>query len=110
MRDESELAADLAAVHQAEGRNSLTEEDFLRMASVSDGMRDALMRLESCHLREATEYVLPPQPAVPIAATGSSVPIPSNREEAALALYGKPYGELKPTHRAWVTMRTRGNK
>ena len=102
---DEELAVYLAAVHHAEGRNSLTEADFLRIASVSDGMRDALMKLESCHLREATEFVLPPQPVEPIAATGSGVPIPSNRDEAALALYGKPYEDLKPAHRAWVTMR-----
>ena len=65
------------------------------------------MKLESCHLREATEFVLPPPPVEPIAATGSGVPIPNNRDEAALALYGRPYEELKPAHRAWVTMRIR---
>jgi DNA polymerase III delta prime subunit len=102
---DEELAAYLAAVHQAEGLNSLSEEDLLRMASVSDGMRDALMRLESCHLREATEYVLPPQPVAPIAATGSGVPIPADREEAALALYGQAYDDLPPAKKAWVTMR-----
>lgn len=99
---DEELAAYLAAVHHAEGGNSLTEADFLRIACVSDGMRDALMRLESCHLREATEYVLPPRP---IAATGSGVPIPSNRDEAALALYGQAYDDLPPARKAWVTMR-----
>ena len=102
---DGELAAYLAAVHQAEGRNGLSEEDFLSIASVSDGPRDALMRLESCHLREATEYVLPPQPVEPIAATGSGVPIPSNRDEAALALYGQAYDALLPAKKAWVTMR-----
>ena len=107
---DEELAAYLAAVHQAEGRNSLTKQDFLRIASVSDGMRDALMRLESCHLRDATEFVLPPPPVEPIAATGAGVPIPSNRDEAALALYGRPYEELKPAHRAWVTMRIKRGK
>ncbi len=107
---DEELAAYLAAVHRAEGRNSLSEEDFLRIASVSDGMRDALMKLESCHLRDATEFVLPPPPVVPVAAASSAVPIPADREEAALALYGRPYEELKPAFRAWVTMRTRGNK
>ena len=35
---DEELADYLAAVHQAEGRNSLSEEDFLRIASVSDGL------------------------------------------------------------------------
>jgi len=104
---DDELAAYLAAVHQAEGRNSLREEDFLRIASVSDGMRDALMRLESCHLRDATEFVLPPPPVDPIAATGSGVPIPSNRDEAALALYGQAYDDLPPARKAWVTMRIR---
>ena len=63
------------------------------------------MKLESCHLREATEFVLPPQPVEPIAATGSGVPIPSNRDEAALALYGQAYDDLPPARKAWVTMR-----
>ena len=106
---DGDLAAYLAAVHRAEGRNSLKEEDFLRIASVSDGMRDALMRLESCHLREATEFVLPPHPVTP-PVTGSGVPIPAGREEAALALYGRPYEHLKPAHRAWITMRLRAGQ
>jgi energy-coupling factor transporter ATP-binding protein EcfA2 len=108
--DEELVVAYLAAVHHAEGRNSLSGEDFLRIASVSDGMRDALMKLESCHLRDATEFVLPPPPVVPVARASSAVPIPADREEAALALYGKPYEELKPAFRAWVTMRTRGSR
>jgi hypothetical protein len=103
---DEELAADLAAVHRAEGHTSLTEEDFPQMASVSDGMRDALMRLESCHLRGATEYVHPPQPE-PVT---SSQPTHADREEAALEYYGKPYSDLIPAHRAWVTMRIRGKQ
>jgi hypothetical protein len=106
---DEELAAYLAAVHRAEGCHNLSPEDFRRMASVSDGMRDALMRLESCHLREATEFVLPPQPGAP-PVSGSGVPIPAGREEAALALYGRPYEHLKPAHRAWITMRLRAGQ
>ena len=105
---DGELAAYLAAVHQAEGRNGLSEDDFLRIASVSDGMRDALMKLESCHLRDAAGFVLPPPPVVPVAASSSASAIPADREEAALALYGRPYDELKPAFRAWLTIRTRG--
>ena len=100
---DEELAAYLAAVHHAEGRNSLSEEDFLLIASISDGMRDSLMRLESCHLREATEYILPPPPIEPAATAGA--PIPNDLEEAALQFYGQPYSELKPGHKAWCKMR-----
>ena len=99
---DEELAAYLAAVHHAEGRNSLTEGDFLRMASVSDGLRDSLMKLESCHFRDATEFVLPPQPE-PAATAGT--PVPNDLEEAALQFYGRPYSELKPGHTAWCKMR-----
>ena len=105
---DDELAAYLAAVHQAEGRNSLKKADFLRIASVSDGMRDALMRLESCHLREAKEFVLPPPPEVPAATAGVPIPVPTDLEEAALQYYGQPYQELKPAHKAWCTMRLKG--
>jgi DNA polymerase III delta prime subunit len=97
---DAEIASYLAAVHKAEGYALLGEADFLAIASVSDGMRTALMKLESCHLRGAREFKVPPKPA-PVEAS----PVAEDRDSMALSLYGRPYADLIPAHRAWVTMR-----